>query len=245
MRIRVFSSAGELARATATLMAVRAARAIVERGQANLVLAGGTTPLPIYRALAGEPLLGVMPWHACHFFFSDERVLPHGHPGSNYGQARRIMLEGAPLKPGQVHPMPVDLYDPQEAAARYQAELRTHFGGLLPVFDFILLGLGPDGHLASLFPQDQALAGERDWVAAATPPPGVEPAVERVTLTWPVLNAGRTVVVAVTGAGKRQAVQQALGQEAPGAGGSPASRLRPFGELFWFLDQEAAAGLRP
>lgn len=245
MRIRVFATADELARATATLMAVRAARAIVERGQANLALAGGATPLPIYQALASDPLLGVMPWQACHFFWGDERVLPHGHPGSNYGQARRIMLEQAPLKPGQVHPMPVDLYEPQEAAARYQAELRTHFGGLLPAFDFILLGLGSDGHLASLFPQDPALAEEGQWVAAVTPPEGVDPAVERVTLTWPVLNNGRTVVVAVTGAGKRQAVQQALGQEASGTGASPASRLRPFGELFWFLDQEAAAGLKP
>ncbi|MBI4797542.1 MAG: 6-phosphogluconolactonase [Desulfarculus sp.] len=141
--------------------------------------------------------------------------------------------------------MPVDIYDPQEAAARYQAELRTHFGGLLPAFDFILLGLGQDGHLASLFPLDPALAGDSGWVAAVQPPQGVQPEVPRVTLTWPVLNAGRTVVVAVTGAGKRQAVQKVLSQEGSGNGATPASRLRPFGELFWFLDQEAAAGLKP
>jgi 6-phosphogluconolactonase len=243
MKIRIFSTADELARATATLMAVRAARAIVERGQANLALAGGSTPLPIYHALATEPLRGIMPWQACHFFWSDERQVPFDHLDSNYGQAQRTWLGQVLQKPGQIHPIPVDLYEPEEAAARYQAELRTHYGGLLPAFDLILLGLGPDGHLASLFPQDPALAENRAWAAAVTPPPGVEPPMPRVTLTLPVLNAGRTVVVAVTGAGKRQAVKQALAEREAGPGGAVAKRLLPYGELFWFLDQEAAADL--
>ncbi len=243
MKIRVFPTADELARATGTLLAVRAARAIVDHGQANIALAGGSTPLPIYRALASAPLREIMPWQACHFFWNDERQLPFDHPGSNFGQARRAMLESVPLKPGQLHPMPVEQYQPEEAAARYQAELRTHFGGLLPAFDFILLGLGPDGHLASLFPGAPALEENRDWVVAVTPPEGVEPAVPRVTLTLPLLNAGRTVVVAVTGAGKRQAVRQALAEQEAGPGGPLAKRLMPFGELFWFLDQAAASDL--
>lgn len=242
MKIRVFPTADELARATATLMAVRAARAIVERGQANIALAGGATPLPVYRALASQPLREIMPWQACHFFWSDERAVPFDHPGSNFGQLQRIWQAGVSLKPGQLHPVPVDQYEPEEAAARYQAELRTHFGGLLPVFDFILLGLGPDGHLASLFPQDPVLGEERSWTAAVTPPTGVEPALPRVTMTWPLLNAGRTVAMAVTGAGKRQAVRQALSEHQDGPE-ALAKRLMPYGELFWFLDQAAAGDL--
>lgn len=241
MRIRVFSTADELARATATLMAVRAARAIVEHGQANLALAGGSTPLPVYQALAAEPLAGVMPWQACHFFWGDERCLPFDHPGSNLGQARQALLDQAPLKPSQIHPMPVDLYDPQEAAARYQAELRTHFGGGLPAFDFMLLGLGADGHVASLFPQSPALAEHSLWVTHSEPPEGIEPPVTRVSLTLPVLNNARTLVVAVCGAAKRQIVRRILGPNPEGT--LPGGLLRPYGELFWFLDQEAAQDL--
>jgi len=243
MKIRVFSTVEELARATATLMAVRSARAIVERGQANLALAGGRTPLPIYQALAQAPLKDVMPWQACHFFWGDERQVPLDHPDSNYGQARQAFLEAAPLKPGQLHPMPVDLYGPEEVAPRYQAELRTHFGGGLPIFDFILLGLGQDGHVASLFPHHPVLEERENWVAAVDPPEGVEPAVPRVTLTLPVINAGRTVVFAVTGRGKAHMVRKVLAAQGQDNGCSVAKRVLPYGELFWFLDQEAAADL--
>ena len=241
MRIRVFPTSEELARATAALMAVRASRAIVERGQANLALSGGSTPLPIYQALSQDPLRGLMPWQACHFFSGDERCLPLDDPASNFGQARRALLGQAPLSAGQLHPMPVERFQPEEAAARYVAELRTHFGGWLPVFDFVLLGLGPDGHTASLFPGDPVLLEDRDWVAAVTPPEGAEPAVPRITLTLPVINSARTVVVAVSGAAKSEVVKKVLQSRGRSNGHYPAGLVAPQGELFWFLDQEAAS----
>ena len=244
MRVRVFASGEELARATATLLAVRAARAIMERGQASLVIPGGTTPLPILAALAGPPLCEIAPWQAMHFFLSDERCLPFEDPESNFGRARRALFDRVPIRPHHLHPIPVDLYEPEEAAARYAADLHTHFGGLPPEFDFALLGVGADGHVASLFPGHPLLnQGGKPYAAAVMPPPQAQPQAARVTLTLPVLRAARHVVIAATGAGKADIVRQLIGPEAKPNGHHPANLVRAQEELFWFLDAAAARGL--
>ncbi|MCA1988415.1 MAG: 6-phosphogluconolactonase [Desulfarculus sp.] len=244
MRIRVFQTADELARATATLLAVRAARAVMERGQAALAIPGGATVRPILEALARPPLSEITPWQAMHFFLTDERCAPLDDPASNFGQAKALLFDHVPLGKYATHSIPVDRYEPEEAAARYQADLRTHFGGLPPEFDFLLLGVGGDGHVASLFPGDPILqdAG-RAWAVAVCPPPSAQPPLNRVSLTLPVLRAARGVVIALTGAGKAGIVRQLLGPEAGQNGHLPASLVRAQGELFWFLDAEAAKGL--
>jgi len=244
MRIRVFQTADELARATATLLAVRAARAVMERGQAAVAIPGGATVRPILEALARPPLSEVAPWQAMHFFLTDERCAPLDDPASNFGQAKALLFDQVPLGKYAAHPIPVDRYEPEEAAARYQADLRTHFGGLPPEFDFLLLGVGEDGHLASLFPGDPILqdAGKA-WAVAVCPPPSAQPQVNRVSLTLPVLRAARSVVIALTGAGKAGIARRLLGPEAGQNGHLPASLVRSQGELLWFLDAEAARGL--
>lgn len=241
MKVRIFPTADELARATATLLSVRAARAIVERGQANLALSGGSTPRPIYEALASDPLKDVTPWQSCHFFWGDERCAPFENPASNFGQAKGLLLDHVPVRPAHLHPIPVDRYEPEEAAARYAAELRTCFNWRQPIMDFVLLGLGTDGHTASLFPHTPELKEDREWVLAVEPPAGIEPALPRVTLTLPVINSAHTVVIVASGAAKAEVVRQALNSQGGCNGSLPAALVRPWGELFWFLDQEAAS----
>lgn len=245
MRIRVFATSDELARATATLLAVRAARAIMERGQASVVIPGGSTPQPILAALAAPPVSGVAPWQAMHFFMSDERCVPFDDPASNFGQAQRTLFAQVPLPAHHLHSIPVDQYEPEEAAARYAADIRTHFGGLPPEFDFMLLGVGGDGHVASLFPGHPLLGGGPGggFAEAVMPPPEIQPQVARVTLTLPVLRAARHVVIAVTGAGKADIVRQLIGPEARHNGHHPANLVQAQEELFWFLDAAAAKGL--
>lgn len=246
MRIRVFETSDELARATATLMAVRAGRAIMERGQASVVIPGGSTPRPILQALAAPPLSEVTPWQAMHFFLSDERCVALDDPDSNFGQARELLFGQVPLPEYHLHHIPVDQYEPEEAAARYTADIHTHFGGLPPEFDFMLLGVGNDGHVASLFPGHPLLSGGGDvksYAAAVMPPPDVQPQVARVTLTLPVLRAAHHVVIAATGAAKADIVRQLIGPEAKNNGHHPANLVQAQAELFWFLDAAAAKGL--
>ncbi|MFH1058448.1 MAG: 6-phosphogluconolactonase [Pseudomonadota bacterium] len=246
MRIRVFETSDELARATATLMAVRAGRAIMERGQAAVVIPGGATPQAILKALAAPPLSDVTPWQALHFFMSDERCVALDDPASNFGQAQRLLFGQVPLPAHHLHPIPVGRYEPEEAAARYTADIRTHFGGLPPEFDFMLLGVGADGHVASLFPGHPLVCGGGDpksYAEAVMPPPDIQPQTPRVTLTLPVLRAARHVVIAATGAAKSDIVRQLIGPEAKNNGHHPANLVQAQAELFWFLDAAAAQGL--
>jgi 6-phosphogluconolactonase len=242
MRIRVFADADELARATATLLTVRAARAIVEHNQANLALAGGPVVDSVLAALAAEPLRGVTPWRSCHFFWAEEACLPLADPASSYGQAQRLLLDRVPVGPEQRHPAPVDLYEPEEAAARYMAELRTYFWGGKPEFDFTLLALGPDGGVAGISPGTPAVVERRDWVTWSQPAEGA-PGPARVSFTLPTLNRTKSMVVLASGAEMAATVAGVIAQARAGGDTLPASALRPWGEMFWFVDAAAAAGL--
>jgi 6-phosphogluconolactonase len=242
MKIRVFADADELARATATLLTVRAARAIVEHNQANLVLSGGPVAESVLSALAAEPLKDVAPWRSCHFFWAGEACLPFDDRGSACGQARRLLFDHVPVGPEQLHPAPVDLYEPEEAAARYMAELRTYFWGGKPEFDLTLLALGADGGVAGLSPGTPAVAERRDWVTWSVPPEG-EPGPARVSFTLPTLNRTRTMLLLASGAEMADTVARVVAQARAGGDTLPAAALRPWGEMFWFIDAAAAAGL--
>ncbi len=222
-----------------------AAGAIAARGQFNVALAGGSTPAGLYRALASPPYRDQVDWRWVFVYFGDERCVPPDHPDSNYRMARETLLDHVLLPRANVFRMAGEL-PPQEAADSYTRILREDFrihGGSLPRFDLILLGMGDDGHTASLFPGMAALAERWRLVVATEVPAYVRPAVARVTLTLPFLNAAAQVMFLVAGAAKMEAVRAVLTGPAP-ADLLPARRVRPRnGRLVWLLDEAAAAAL--
>ena len=236
MSVSVFESPGELAEAAASDFAARAAKAVEERGRFAVVLAGGSTPKAAYEILARD-FAEIVDWGRVHAFFGDERTVPPDHEDSNYRMARETLLDHVPV--GGVHRMRGEL-PPDEAAASYEDELRGFFGAEgLPGFDLILLGIGEDGHTASLFPETPALE-VTDRLAVSNPVPKL--GATRITLTAPVLNAARAVNFLVAGEGKAEALKEILeGDEDPRM--SPAKLVRPSGGAAWMVDRAAAAML--
>ena len=226
------------------LSAVRAAAAQSRRYA--VALSGGSTPKALYGLLAADSYRTRIPWDVVHVFWADERCVPPDSPDSNFRLAHDALLAHVPIPAGNIHRVRTEAGDCATAAAEYARELATWFNlasGVLPAFDLIWLGLGEDGHTASLFPGAPALE-ERAAPAVATPPGRLPPSVDRVTLTLPVLNAAHEVVFLVTGAAKAPVVRRVLA--APGAPGEPllpAARVRPAGRLRWILDQAAAREL--
>lgn len=230
--LHIFETPQLLTRAAADGFLAAAAAAIAARGRFSVALAGGSTPRALYALLAAENL----DWQAIHFFWGDERCLPPDHPESNYRMAAESLLTKIPLPPENIHRIMGEL-SPQLAAEKYQRNLRVFWGGA-PRFDLVLLGMGEDGHTASLFPGSPALAETLRWVTAlehAAPPP---PLVSRVTLTLGAINAARQVIFLVSGAGKAKRLAEIW------RGGSqlPAGRVQPLdGDLLWLVDQSAAS----
>jgi 6-phosphogluconolactonase len=239
--LRVLPDPAALARAAATLFLAALARAVRARGRFTVALAGGRTPRQFYETLA-RVAPAATPWAAVEVFFGDERPVLPGHPDSNYGMARATLLERVPLPAVNVHRILGEL-DPTAAAAAYEGELRRRCAlnpEGLPQLDWILLGLGADGHTASLFPGTAGLGETQRLVCANWVP---KFAHHRITLTLPVLNAARQVVFLVAGEDKAGAVKEVLEGPFPEPP-HPASLVRPRpGELHWLLDAAAAAGL--
>ena len=236
MRVLVHEDKAELADAAARDFARRAAEFIAEHGRFTVALAGGSTPRVVYELLASEyGGAADLDWSRVHAFFGDERTVPPEDEDSNYRMARETLLDHVPV--GSVHRMRGEL-PPEEAAAEYEAELRGFFGDGLPHFDLIMLGIGPDGHTASLFPQTSALE-VMDRLVTANTVPKLE--TERITLTVPVINAARAVAFLVAGEDKAQALREILeGDGDPHV--YPAKFVQPDGDLTWMMDR-AAAGL--
>ena len=230
-----------VAEAAARRLADTAATACAARGAFHVALAGGSTPRLLYERLAEPPWRERMDWTCWQCWFGDERCVPPDHPDSNYRMAAEALLDRLPLPRAQRHPMPCTL-PPEAAAERYAAELATrlpHEADDWPVFDLILLGQGPDGHTASLFPGTGAVARDDATVLAVY----VAPLDSwRLSLARPVIEAARQVVFLVTGAGKAAVVGEALGSP---RGDLPVQRLAPRGEVTWLLDRAAAARLPP
>lgn len=237
--VTVFADAAALADAAADLVVSAAREAVAARGRFLLALSGGATPRQTYRRLAqvaqGETGL----WSRTWVFFGDERWVPADHPESNHRMARETLLDRVPVPAGQVFAMRTG-DDPEAAAAAYARTLAEVFGtrrGELPRFDLVLLGMGLDGHTASLFPGSPALREVFRSVVAVHAAAAAIP--QRLTLTFPVFNAAARVAFLVSGAEKAKAVRAVLRERAP----LPAGLVRPErGELVWLLDA-AAAGL--
>ena len=241
--VRILADPEELSRTAAEEFVRRTDEAVRAGGTAAVALAGGSTPRALYRLLAGEgaPMLpGRIPWGQIHFFWGDERHVPTDHPESNYRMAHEAMLSRVPVPPGNIHRIQGEIPDAASAAREYARTLREVFrlaSGQLPRFDLILLGMGPDGHTASLFPGTDA-ALEREKLVAA---PWVEKLRGyRITLTPPVLNHAACVMFLVSGEEKAETVRAVL-QGDYQQERLPAQLIRPRqGRLLWMLDRASA-----
>jgi len=237
MDSRVFADLEALSRGALDELLRVLRDAIAQRGRFAIALAGGTTPAKLY-ALWADAAGASTPWDQVHLFFSDERYVPSDSPLSNYRMVRETLISRVPIPAANVHPMlGPDKYSSQAAAAEaYEAELRKFFGSEPPAFDVQLLGLGIEGHVASLFPGSPALKETQKWVMAVEAP--AKPP-QRLTLTPAVLNRGRNTFFLVAGENKREIVA-ALRAEPEGRPSQyPAGIIRPEGRALWFLDKAA------
>jgi 6-phosphogluconolactonase len=219
-----------------------AAAAIAQRGRFTIALSGGSTPRNMYALIAANASTS-LPWEKMFFFWGDERHVPPNDPESNYRMANEALLSKVPVPPANIFPVPTENPDADAAARAYEETLRRFFAvspGDFPRFDLILLGLGPDGHTASLFPETAALREKSRLVVANW----VEKMkTSRITFTLPVLNAARCVAFLVSGADKAPALHEVLEGKAPGEK-YPSKLVHPTdGKLIWFVDRAAASEL--
>ncbi|HEX3571930.1 MAG TPA: 6-phosphogluconolactonase [Acidobacteriaceae bacterium] len=244
VRYAVWPTSAEVAAAAADVFASGAASAAKERGLARVAISGGTTPKAMLALLAdrSEAYFERVPWDKLHLFWVDERAVPPEHKDSNYGMTKAALLDHVPLPAANIHRIEGEL-EPEVAASRYEAAIRTDFrleGAESPAFDLVLLGMGDDGHTASLFPHTEAIH-ELGRVAVANRVEKMN--TWRITLTWPVINQGREVAFLIEGAGKRDILRDVLlGDYDPET--KPSQLIRPAsGELTFLLDAAAAAAL--
>jgi 6-phosphogluconolactonase len=234
--VRVCADLNELSRRAAESAVNTINDAVRRHGRCSLALSGGSTPRTLHGLLASE-FREQIPWTDLHVFWGDERYVPADDPDSNYRMARETLLDLVPCPARNVHPMPTRFPLPDTAAQDYEATLRAHFGNDWPRFDLILLGLGEEGHTASLFPGSPALEEQTRWVVAVTVP--AKPPV-RLTLTLPVLTRASNIHVLVTGSKKAGALEHVLADK-PDPNTYPAAALRSTGgALIWWVDREAA-----
>jgi 6-phosphogluconolactonase len=235
--VQIFPDKDALDKAAAAFFATRCAESIGATGRFTVALAGGSTPQGLYRLLGSEGFRTRIPWNRVHLFWGDERCVPPSSRKSNYRMAAESLLAHVPVPPGNIHRMQGEL-PPCEGAARYEETLRTFFTGPgLPVFNLILLGLGPDGHVASLFPYSEGLQ-ERERLVV--PNYSWAEANPRLTLTLPVINRAETILFLVAGEEKRSVVSRVLRRESSPAR-LPARAVCPvMGDLLWYLDKTAA-----
>ncbi len=227
----------------AAMLAEAAARRLISRvagkDRTAVCLTGGSSPQGLYLLLAEQPWCGEVPWDRVHWFIGDDRFVPERDPLSNMGMARRLFLDrvGAPHK--NIHPIATDATYPEGAARLYEDDLKAFYGAdqldqARPLFDLVLMGLGRDGHTASLFPHSPALGDKVHWVVGIAEA-GMEPFVPRVTLTFPTLSSTRELLFLVDGADKRNILNRVLSGE-----DLPAHRAYSNGELVWLVDRAAS-----
>jgi 6-phosphogluconolactonase len=230
----VVSDSAALAKTAAERITARIA---ANSGRVAVCLTGGSSPKQLYELLGSLPCQNQIPWHRVHWFIGDDRFIPADDSLNNMGMARRIFLDRcAPV--ANIHPIPTEAASPDEAARLYEAELKSFYGAgrldpFRPLFDVVLMGVGPDGHIASLFPGYPATEEAERWVVGV-PTAQVEPFVPRVTLTLPTLNSCREMLFEVAGSEKRAILTRVLGGE-----DLPANRAHSTGETIWLIDQAA------
>jgi 6-phosphogluconolactonase len=233
-RVIAVSDSSALAKAAADRIMARIA---ANGDRVAICLTGGSSPKQLYQLLATDLYRSQIPWHRVHWFIGDDRFVAADDPLNNMGMARRTFLERcAPAS--NIHAIPTDRANPEQAARRYESKLQSFYGADRldpgrPLFDLVLMGVGPDGHTASLFPNDPAVEETARWVVGV-PKANVEPFVPRVTLTLPALNCCREMLFEVSGAEKRAILTRVLDGE-----NLPASRAHSIGETIWLVDRAA------
>lgn len=246
--LRIFPDPERLASAAAEQIVELADLAIQRSNRFNLMLAGGSTPAAAYSLLASPRYSKQVDWKRVFLFWGDERAVPPEHPESNFGMVTETLLKFVPIPPRNVHRIQGEI-PPTESAARYQSELQEHFlNGEIKrrfgSFDLVLLGMGADGHTASLFPNSPVLGEKVNWVSPVkhlSPPP---PLVDRVTVTLPLINAASQATFLVAGLDKSECLKQVLSNQGIQNEALPASLVAPVkGGVTWLVDRAAADGL--
>jgi 6-phosphogluconolactonase len=236
----IYDTPSELFEAAASEFVASALASVKSAGKFTVALSGGSTPKALYSLLA-EKCAGSLPWDKMYFFFGDERHVPPDNPESNYRMANEALLSRVPIPAGNIFRVPAEAKDAAKAAEGYEQSLKDFFhvqAAGFPRFDLILLGVGPDGHAASLFPGSAALAEKKRWVVSNW----IEKfKTDRITFTYPVINNAACVMFLSAGADKASIVQQVLENQ---KAGFPSQAVRPVeGRLVWMIDREAAAQL--
>jgi 6-phosphogluconolactonase len=242
--VRILADGAAIARRVAARLVEIAARAVNQKGSFDLVLSGGSTPKTLYRLLVGDSALhSQLPWDKMNLFFGDERHVKPSHPDSNFRMATEAMISKVPLKPRQVFRMKGEYPEAEDAAKEYEQDIRTHFrlsDGQFPQFDLVLLGMGGEGHTASLFPGTKALHENRriavhNWVGKVL--------MDRITLTAPAINGAANIIFMVTGAEKAPALAAVL-EHVYEPDQLPAQLIHPTnGSLLWLVDTAAGGAL--
>ena len=237
--LRIAADPSRLFRMAADEFTHIARDAVDVRGRFTVALSGGSTPRDVYSLISGDDRNKTtkLPWDRMHFFFGDERCVRSDHPDSNYRMASESLFSNVPIPPDNVHRVQTEL-PAESAAAEYEASLQEHFEGVFPQFDLVMLGLGSDGHTASLFPDTPALRENvhlvsANWVSKLQS--------YRITLTFPVLNNASSVMFIVSGEEKAEIVRRVVAGRPEGLV-YPAARVKPAtGRLLWLLDSESSA----
>jgi len=241
--VRIFPDVEALSKAAAAEFVRCAGETVAARGRFTVALSGGSTPKRLYQLLTTEPYRSQIDWGRVEIFWGDERCVPPDHKDSNYRMAREAMLTQLPIPAEHIHRLEAERADREAAARDYEAVLARVFGvssgGEPPALDLILLGMGPDGHTASLFPHTQALDETRHWVVPNHVP---QLNTDRLTLTRPILNRGREVLFLVAGADKAERLVEVLAGPADPKR-LPSQSIQPEGQLVWFVESAAAARL--
>jgi len=233
--LTVLADAAALAHAAAERIAARVAS---RTDRVAVCLTGGSTPERLYELLARDPFRASLPWPRIHFFWGDDRFVPQDDKRSNAGMARRLLLDRVPVPQENIHAIPTNAASLDDAARLYEAELRRFYRAdrldpARPLFDVVLMGVGSDGHTASLFPGHGQLDETGRWVVGVEQP-GLEPFVPRVTLTFPVLASTYEMIFLVSGASKREILERILSGD-----DLPAARAWSDGETAWLADRDA------
>ncbi len=239
MKVKVFPNLEQTCSALAEMIKDLSQESIQQKKTFSLVLSGGKTPRPFYHLL-GKQYAEKIQWNDVHLFWGDERWVPHHHLESNYAMAHELLISKVPIPQENVHPMPVNARTPALGAEIYEKELKQYFDGIesaeiVFTFDAVILGLGEDGHTASLFPGNPALFESDKWVVPVQAPASY-PTKDRLTLTFPAINISKNVFFLVSGEGKKKIVDSILNRENTQRKMYPAEMVQPKGQLFWFID---------
>ena len=243
MHVAIYPDIETISQEAAQYVVRVAQEAIAAHGLFSFGLSGGTTPGKLYSLLGEEPYRSQVDWSAVHFFWSDERCVPSDDPQSNYHLAQTTLLSKLKLRPEQIHRMPADRPDREQAAAEYAAEIRRVLGGSgVPAFDLLQMGMGPEGHTASLFPHQPSLREQKRLVMPVSVP---KPPPDRLTFTPPLLHVARHLLYLVTGADKAQALQAVMSSTyQPEEYPAQLIVRQAQGEVTWMVDPTIADGLR-